>query len=39
MTFPDGTMVSYVMSLSFKELEPVYADDYDKFAANHEIGF
>ena len=39
MTFPDGTMVSYVMSLSFKELEPVYQDDYDKFAANHEIGF
>ena len=39
MTFPDGTMASYVMSLSFKELEPVYADDYDKFAAKHEIGF
>ncbi len=39
MTFPDGTMVSYVMSLSFKELEPVYQDDYDKFTDKSEIGF
>ena len=39
MTFPDGTMVSYVMSLSFMELEPVYQDDYDKFTDKSEIGF
>lgn len=26
----ENSMVSYNLSLSFKELEPVYADDYDK---------
>ena len=28
MTFPDGTMTSYNITLSFKELEPVYSDNY-----------
>jgi hypothetical protein len=29
MTFSDGTMTAYSITLSFKELEPVYADEYD----------
>jgi hypothetical protein len=28
MTYPEGTMVSYTMSLQFQELEPVYSRDY-----------
>ena len=35
MTYPDGTMVSYSMSLSFSELEPIYSTDYD----SHPIGY
>jgi hypothetical protein len=35
MTYPDGTMVSYSMSLSFSELEPIYDVDY----INHPIGY
>jgi hypothetical protein len=29
MTFPDGSMVSYTINLTFEELEPIYQDDYD----------
>ena len=36
--FEDGTMISYVVSLSFMELEPVYNSDYDEFGED-EIGF
>lgn len=35
MTYQDGTMVSYTMSLSFQELEPIYSGDYD----THPIGY
>jgi hypothetical protein len=35
MTYPDGTMVSYSMSLSFSELEPIYDVDYN----GHPIGY
>lgn len=35
MTYPDGTMVSYTMSLSFQELEPIYDVDYQ----DHPIGY
>lgn len=35
MTYPDGTMVSYTMSLSFQELEPIYDNDY----TDHPIGY
>lgn len=35
MTYQDGTMVSYTVTLSFQELEPVYSDDYD----THQIGY
>jgi hypothetical protein len=36
MTYEDGTMVSYFMSLTFSEIEPVYDIDYKD---NHPIGF
>lgn len=35
MTYQDGTMVSYTLSLSFQELEPIYSGDYDA----HPIGY
>ena len=38
MTFEDGTMISYVVSLSFMELEPVYNHDYEGLDED-EIGF
>ena len=28
-TFRDGTMTQYKISLSFRELDPVFNDDYD----------
>ncbi len=38
MTFEeDGGMVSYNLSLTFEELEPIYADDYDN--NDSEIGY
>lgn len=41
MTFEDGTMTSYELSLQFMELEPVYDSDYkDKFKyENYQIGY
>jgi hypothetical protein len=36
MTYDDGTMVSYSMTLSFQELEPIYDKDYD---GKHSIGY
>ena len=38
MTFEDGTMTSYEISLQFCELEPVYDTD-QKSASGHPIGF
>jgi hypothetical protein len=35
MTYPEGTMVSYTLTLQFQELEPVYSRDYK----DHPIGF
>jgi len=35
MTYEDGTMVTYTMSLSFQELEPIYDEDYN----GHAIGY
>jgi hypothetical protein len=31
MTYEDGTMVAYTISLSFQELTPIYDTDYDTF--------
>jgi hypothetical protein len=40
MTYKDGTMVSYTLSLQFQELTPVYANDYDEGKAKtHPIGY
>jgi len=36
MTYGDGTMVSYNISLTFRELTPVYADDYEQIPSNNE---
>jgi len=36
MTYDDGTMVSYSMTLSFQELEPIYDKDYK---GGHPIGY
>jgi hypothetical protein len=36
MTYQDGTMVSYTLSLSFQELEPIYSGDYKD---EHSIGY
>jgi hypothetical protein len=36
MTYPDGTMVSYTLSLQFQELEPIYSGDYN---GNQSIGY
>lgn len=38
MTFEDGTMTSYEISLQFMELEPVYDSDY-KDNQSHPIGY
>ena len=34
----NGFMTSYTISMSLKELEPVFYEDYDQFGAD-EIGF
>jgi hypothetical protein len=43
MTFNDGSMVSYEMSLQFQELEPIYEDDYsnlgDANTSNESVGY
>ena len=37
-TYADGSPISYVMDLGFKELEPIYAGDYPDKIPNDEIG-
>jgi hypothetical protein len=39
MTFPDGSMVSYAINLTFEELEPIYQDDYDTEKGGGGVGF
>lgn len=40
MTYPDGTMTSYTITMTFQELEPVYFEDYTEGAgASHPIGY
>ncbi len=39
MTYNDGSPVSYIMDLSFKELEPVYHEDYDEGEGELGVGF
>ena len=33
-SYADGTPVSIQMSLTFKELNPIYHEDYDEFYEN-----
>jgi hypothetical protein len=37
MTFSDGTMTAYNITLSFKELEPVYSDEYQDPTDNETV--
>lgn len=37
MTFSDGTMTAYSITLSFKELEPVYSDQYQDPTDNETV--
>jgi hypothetical protein len=37
-TYADGSPISYVMDLGFKELEPIYAGDYPGDIPNDETG-
>jgi hypothetical protein len=37
-TYADGSPISYVMDLGFKELEPIYAGDYPGEIPNNETG-
>lgn len=39
MTYGDGSMVGYDLSLSFKELEPIYSNDYDVKPGDGGMGF
>lgn len=38
-TYPDGTPVHYRLSLSFQELEPIYANDYDTTETSNTMKF
>jgi len=38
-TYPDGTPVSMVMDLSFKEIEPVYDIDYEDSSSGTGVGY
>lgn len=38
MTFSDGLMTSYEISMQFQELEPIFNDDYDKFEKEKGLG-
>ncbi len=38
-TYKDGTPVSMIMDLSFKEIEPVYRQDYDTQEGEIGVGF
>jgi hypothetical protein len=38
-TYEDGAPVSTILSLSFKELEPIYAEDYEKSEGEKGVGY
>ena len=38
-TYDDGAPVSTILSLSFKELEPIYAEDYQKSEGQKGVGY
>lgn len=39
MTYNDGSPVSYIMDLSFKEIEPIYYEDYDSGQGGESVGY
>ena len=38
-TYSDGSPVSYTLDLGFKEIEPIYAEDYKVRPDNNYVGF
>ena len=38
-TYSDGTPVSMIMDLTFKELEPIYSSDYDSLTPEDGVGY
>ena len=38
-TYPDGTPVHITMALSFQELNPIYAEDYDTSKGRNGVGY
>ena len=38
-TYEDGTPVSMILDLSFKETQPIYDVDYDEKARNKAVGY
>ena len=39
MTYDDGSMTAYQISLSFGELNPIYQEDFDKDSINDSMGY
>ena len=39
MTYGDGSMTSYQVSMSFGELNPIYAEDYDEDTISDSMGY
>jgi hypothetical protein len=39
MTYPDGSPIAYEIAMTFKELEPVYSQDYDTGEGSTGMGF
>ena len=38
-TYDDGTPVSIILDLSFKEIQPIYDIDYDEFPGTRAVGY
>ena len=38
-TYDDGTPVSIILDLSFKEIQPIYDIDYDEFPGTGAVGY
>lgn len=39
MTYKDGSMTSYQISMQFNELDPIYSDDYDEGEGSEGMGY
>ena len=38
-TYDDGTPVSMILTLAFKEIQPIYDIDYDEFPGTGAVGY